>query len=168
MMELIPPRYFGTGQQKRDAAENLDNVFEHIVVLKEMEDEFGFSKDDSQVVEDLNATNMRSEDPFLYKSVLLTNWLQSKYHFTNHIAWVGELLEKEGLLSVAETLLSEVQSADGSKAKMIAALAKALDIPQNEIRLRRRDPNAAVRMRGQCFLRFFKRKPLYRLKPRPS
>jgi hypothetical protein len=142
MMELIPPRYFGTGEQKRNAAENLDNVLEHLVILKEMEDELGFSKDDSQVVEDLNATRMRSEDPFLYKSILLTNWLLSKYHFPNHIARVRKLLAEERLLSVAETLLSEVQAADGSKSKIIAALAKALGIPQNEIRLRRRDPCA--------------------------
>jgi hypothetical protein len=113
-----------------------------------MEDEFGFSKDESHIVEDLNASDMKVKEPFLYKSILFMNWLLSKYHFANHASRVGDLLDEEGLLSVAETLLSEVQAADGSKAKMIAALAKALDIPQNEILLRRRNPTAGGQDEG--------------------
>ena len=141
IMEFIPRRTYGAGGMEQSLAENLDNVLEHIFIQQEMEDEFGFPKDDSHVIEDLSAINTES-DPTMRKAILLTTWLLSHRHFPWHLERITALLEEHGLIQTAETLLAEADEAGPAKAKLVAALVKSLGIPENEVQLRHRDPQA--------------------------
>jgi hypothetical protein len=141
MMRLVPPRSFGSGQTRLDAAENLDNVLEHLVILQELQDEFGFAKNDSHVVEDLNSLD-QEQDGFLRRLILLTSWLLSNYHFPHQIDRVKRLLEEEELWPTADRLLVDARQAGHSKAKLVAAFVRAMGISENEVELRYRDPKA--------------------------
>jgi hypothetical protein len=141
MMRFVPTRFFGTGERQRDAAEDLDNVLEHLVILQELQDEFGIAKTDSHVVEDLDSLD-QEKDGFLRRSILLTSWLLSNYHFPHLIDRAKWLLEKENLSSTAARLLSDSRQAGLSKAKLIAAFVRAIGIPEDEVELRYRDPKA--------------------------
>lgn len=141
MMESIPPRTYQAGGVEYSLAENLDNALEHIFIQQEMEDEFGYPKHDSHVVEDLSSIGIET-DPTLLHAILLTTWLLSNRLFPQHVERIDGLLKEHGLFQTAETLLAEFVEARGAKAKVVAALIKALGIPDTEVRLRHRDPEA--------------------------
>lgn len=132
--ELIPYRQLPGSD--RSAADDIDNQIEHLFIHAEMNDEFGFAPDDTHIKADLAALKFVTES-FHRKTTLLMNWLLINFHFTKHLPEIRSLIECEALTEVANRLLAEVKAAGTSKAKIIASVAKALDIPQKEIRLRR-------------------------------
>lgn len=133
-VELIHDRKLpGTN---RSAAHDLDNQIEHLVVYGDMLEECGFSPDDRHVVEDLAAVPSMN-DAFHRRATLLLSWLLINKYFRWHLPGVQALLEQAHLTQVADTLSAEVGAAGDSKARIVAAVAKALEIPAEEIRLRR-------------------------------
>jgi 2C-methyl-D-erythritol 2,4-cyclodiphosphate synthase len=79
--------------------------------------------------------------------------LINKY-FRQHLPGVRTLLEQENLTQVADTLSAEVAAAEDSKARMVAAVAKALEIAAEEIRLRRHTTKANGDDEGDMHLDF--------------
>lgn len=138
--EFIPERFIHRADCQESAANHLDNMLEHLVILQEMNDELGFAKDDTHVASDLEACKSGIDDAFTRKCTLLTNWLLVNHHFPSYVEQYRTLLESYILISRGEMLLNEVQGAGTSKPRMIAALVRSLDIDPKEVRLRYRNP----------------------------
>jgi len=140
MMRLKPERELKIKESAVAASEHLDNQLEHLVILEEMEVEFGFIKDSSHVARDLQECEDGIDDEFTRKCFLFLNWLLATRHFPEFKARLCALLKREGLEQNAQLLEASINAAGASKPRMVAALVDVLEIPRDEVLLIVRDP----------------------------
>jgi len=140
-IQLGPPReILGVdGDMASDAAENLDNMLEHIIVLSEMKTRFGFDFDPTHVREDLSTYHKWPKDEFSRRCLALCNAALVYFHFPELSPEMEFVLKTEGLAEIAQDLNRNLGSSLHSKPRMVEALAKALGIPFVEVQLRARN-----------------------------
>jgi hypothetical protein len=139
-IQLTPPRQIrGLDDSAIDAAENLDNMLEHIIVLREMKERFGFEKDPIQVRADISAYHEWPGDEFSRRCLALCNAALVHFHFPDLSSEMDAILAAEGLTQVAQDLITILDSHLDSKPRMVEALVKALEIDVDDVQLRARN-----------------------------
>jgi hypothetical protein len=138
-MQLEPPRkIMGADNSSIDAAENLDNMLEHIIVLSEMKERFGFEKDPTHVREDISSYERWPKDKFSRKCLALCNAALVHFHFPVLSPHIEIILAAEGLTQVAHELINILAQNLGSKPRMLEGLIRVLGISEDEVQLRAR------------------------------
>ena len=138
-MQLDPPRQInGVEGDSINAADNLDNMIEHIIVLRDLKERFRIDKDPTHVRDDIAAHKKWPKDEFSRRCLALCNVALVHFHFPELSSEMRTILAAEGLTEVAQELTDSLQKSLHSKPQMIAALVKALEIREDEVHLRAR------------------------------
>jgi hypothetical protein len=136
IMRMVPARkIFGPDGVDLDAAVNLDNMLEHIIILKEMEQRFGFSRDSTHVRNDLSSYPKWSKDGFSRRCFALCNAALVHFNFAELARENDYILRQEALTLVAQDLTFELASCLDSKPRMVASLVRALGLNEDEVHL---------------------------------
>jgi hypothetical protein len=148
-IQLTPPRQIrGLEDSAIDAAENLDNMLEHIIVLREMNERFGFEKDPIHVREDISTYQDWPSDDFSRRCLALCNAALVHFHFSELSSEMDAILAAERLTRVAQDLITILDNCLDSKPRMVEALVKALEIDVDEVQLRARNLRDACDVGG--------------------
>ena len=113
-------------------------MLEHIIVLRDMKERFGFDKDPTHVRYDISACDKWPKDEFSRRCFALCNAALVHFHFPELSSEMSTILAAEGLTVVARELTDSLHKSLDSKPRMIAALVKALAIREDEVLLRAR------------------------------
>ncbi len=122
-----------------NAADNLDNMLEHIFVLRDMKERFGFPIDPTHVQHDISVHIEWPVDRFSRQCLALCNAALVHFHFPQLSSEMSIVLGKEGLREAAGSLNQFLQKSVVSKPQMIAALTAAVGINASEVELRSRN-----------------------------